>query len=791
MLLDLYSGSQELTRSASPIAFPPVQGLDAGGLATFDASIRALIAAQDELFAERLRSDFIGEQLDRYFQATGARLEYPWQSPYDDRTTWTDPATLVQPASQVNARVREETRRQFNAWATANGQAPFPTDEEIDAAVLRGRIEEYQAANATLANARSFGSRAAAFAGGMVGTVLSDPMQGGLLALGAPWAAGVVRFALAEAGIGAASAFVGGVLNMGRTREVDPTYGMADVWQQTAYGAAGGLVFGGGIRALAEGWRTLRARGNQPSTVQDAGNVLERESAFSPPAGTPLPLATAVRARIAEVQADMLAGVATPRPDLTQYRTGRVYDAEGREVSVQYQVVEGATLTTSHTADFTANPDFPAEYQPRDRTRAGSQDQIISMAANLQPERLGRAVQAESGAPIVGPDDLVESGNARVLAIMQAYRQGLPGAEAYRAFLRADGFDVDGMAQPVLIARRTSSLSQADRVAFTAAANRSTTLRMGATETALADARLIDPALLGQLADGDVAAAGNRGFVRGFVERLAPGERGEMFDAGRGLSLAGSRRAAAALLARAYGDPALLNRALEDTDSNIKAIAGAMGDVAGAWARLRDAATRGEIPAAMDITGDLLDAVRTVMRARDAGEKVRTLAMQGELYGGPSAVSRAILAAMFADDAMVRPVGRAKLGEFLADYAAEARKNDGAANLLGMAPLSPDEVLATALAKAERQELLETLLAATSREKIDDALTDPVVGMTTVHQLEQMLDADPTRTIDLTIVDDTGAAVVVRRPLREVVAEIDDEIRGAREISACLIPEAA
>jgi hypothetical protein len=46
-----------------------------------------------------------------------------------------------------------------------------------------------------------------------------------------------------------------------------------------------------------------------------------------------------------------------------------------------------------------------------------------------------------SGAPIVGPDGVVESGNGRTMAVMLAYQQGLPTAQTYRAYLVQAGFE--------------------------------------------------------------------------------------------------------------------------------------------------------------------------------------------------------------------------------------------------------------------------------------------------------------------------------------------------------------
>jgi hypothetical protein len=94
---------------------------------------------------------------------------------------------------------------------------------------------------------------------------------------------------------------------------------------------------------------------------------------------------------------------------------------------------------------------------------------------------LGIGASATDGAPIVGPDSVVESGNARALGLRRAYAENLPGAQRYRDWLRGQGFDVEGMRRPVLIRRRASDLSPADRQAFVREANERTTLAMSAT----------------------------------------------------------------------------------------------------------------------------------------------------------------------------------------------------------------------------------------------------------------------------------------------------------------------
>ena len=187
----------------------------------------------------------------------------------------------------------------------------------------------------------------------------------------------------------------------------------------------------------------------------------------------------------------------------------------------------------SNLPDFRVNPHFPGHLQPRDRTRAPSQDQITDIATTLSRSALEcrpkRPAERRSPGPILLSSPAREgAGDPARLSI------GGDQAAAYRAFLQRQGFDVSDMAEPVLIARRVTDLDDAARLDFVTAANRSQTLRMGATETALADARLLDETLISRLVPGDIESRRQSSIRPGFVDKLPSGERGEMMGpAGR------------------------------------------------------------------------------------------------------------------------------------------------------------------------------------------------------------------------------------------------------------------
>ncbi len=175
-----------------------------------------------------------------------------------------------------------------------------------------------------------------------------------------------------------------------------------------------------------------------------------------------------------------------------QPQTGSsVFTPAGRQIGVRYAVRDLAAPDApiaSHTVDGEPNPEYPAALQPRDRSRQASTIQIRQMAPRLQPERLGASASPQEGAPIVGPDQAVESGNGRLLAIRHAYDQNMPSAQAYRAWLEQQGYSTEGMAQPALIRERTTPLSDQDRLSFARESNISATAGMSATEQAKLDA---------------------------------------------------------------------------------------------------------------------------------------------------------------------------------------------------------------------------------------------------------------------------------------------------------------
>lgn len=382
---------------------------------------------------------------------------------------------------------------------------------------------------------------------------------------------------------------------------------------------------------------------------------------------------------------------ASPTPNGTQ----KVITTRGNEIEVQYELVEADNLIVSHTDDLSKNPAYPQEIQPRQRDRAASAQQIAKIAGNLRPELLGVSPKAGGGAPIVGSDGVVESGNGRVLAVVRAYRQGFEGAQRYRDWLVDQGYDqAADMREPVLIRRRITEMTMAERARFAREANTGTTLGMSAGEQAAADAADMPAGLLDQYQGGNVAAADNRGFVTRFAKAIVPeGEQARFFTGEGQLSQEGRSRIENAIFATAYGRPELLSTLREDLDNNIRGIGNALIQAAPAWAQMRAAASSGQIPATLDITQDVLEVIDRVGRARTEGVNPQAAMAQIDAFAGEVTPAQQAIFGWFYEGR--RPRAWAKVATDLEKYATEAAKATTGPNLLGLADVTPEQLIAT------------------------------------------------------------------------------------------------
>ncbi|QXW24557.1 hypothetical protein KXJ74_09040 [Acinetobacter johnsonii] len=331
-------------------------------------------------------------------------------------------------------------------------------------------------------------------------------------------------------------------------------------------------------------------------------------------------------------------------------RSNNVKTAKGTKVSTVFALLESDEITASHTAAGAENPEYSQELQPRDRSRESSQAWVQKTSNGLDPESLGRSGRADTGAPIVGDDLVVESGNGRTMAIQLAYARGQ--AEEYRQWLIEEaeyfGFSAaqaESFKQPILVRIRTSEV---DRVQFTIEANQDDKLSFSATERAKSDAKRLDENLLALFTpgdDGDLLTAGNQKFIHGFLKSIGDTEAAQYITTEGKPTQALVTRIKAAIFSKAYNDDRLLEMMADQTKPDLQNMLNALGAAAPKFIEAQ-AVSRGDIQdvsssiidgieQALDkrVTNAIIDAANTIVAAKRNDQDIAEFIQQQGLFG--------------------------------------------------------------------------------------------------------------------------------------------------------------
>lgn len=396
-------------------------------------------------------------------------------------------------------------------------------------------------------------------------------------------------------------------------------------------------------------------------------------------------------------------------------RENTVKTAKGTKVATGFKIIEARNLVISHEADGTVNPDYPAEIQPRDRARTTSQAWVQKTARNLDPDSLGRTQRADSGAPIVGKDRVVESGNGRAMAIREAYRIGQ--ADEYRDWLveNADYFGVDvakikRMKAPVLVRVR---ISDVNRVEFAVEANQDDKLAMTATEKARSDAKRLDAAMLAKLADGDLNSAANRDFVAAFLQALGDAEAAQYLTTDGKPTSGLISRLQAALFAGAYSDDRLLELTADVAKPEIANIVAALNSAAPDFMRAKEqdrvgAETAGgqvvdsvELSLNQEAVNAIISATNVLRQAKESGMGLEEFLRQGDMFGGTDPAVAAMALFIQANNRSAKRMGTAF--KAMAQFVESENTRKQTASLFGDEPASFSDIVAAANRKLEQE----------------------------------------------------------------------------------------
>ena len=313
--------------------------------------------------------------------------------------------------------------------------------------------------------------------------------------------------------------------------------------------------------------------------------------------------------------------------------------AKGNKIKTQYALVDASNLITSHDpSSGKVNAKFPQELQPRDRSRSTSMQWVQKISKDIDPEQLGGSRRADSGAPIIGDDGIVESGNGRTMALLLAYQNG--NADDYRDWLEetASYFninpnEVSKMKQPVLVRVRQSDV---DRAAFAVEANQDDKLGMTATEKAKADEARITPDLISKLkGDGDLTSLENADFIKGFLTSLGTNEAAQYITSNKRPTQSLIARVQAALFSKAYNDDRLLELTADTTDPEIKNILNGLNGSASEFIKMRQSDKDSGRDTGDKATKTIIDAINMFKEVKEKGLTLENYLKQIDMFNQP------------------------------------------------------------------------------------------------------------------------------------------------------------
>lgn len=359
-------------------------------------------------------------------------------------------------------------------------------------------------------------------------------------------------------------------------------------------------------------------------------------------------------------------------------RSSYVVTGKGKEVKTAFRVVDAKNLIISNNLDGTINPAFPAELQPRDRTRLTSKVQVSKIAGNLRPAQLTDSGLSSHGAPIVGADNVVESGNGRSMGITRAYEQGQ--ADDYRQYLidHAQDYglkaeDVAQMDMPVLVRER---LTEVDRAQFAKDSNLSDLQEMAASEKAFVDAEMLNENLMAMFNpsdDGNLLARSNDGFIRAFMREIGDtATAGLLTEDGRPTKQL-IDRIQNAIFARAYKDERLVKLVSEEPDPEMRNILTALNTAASEFAQMQSLsgdvhrqAVHGLVDGVQTVDGldqkaiaALQEAINLVRQAKDTGQAIEEAIAQQGLFEETSKEAEALALFIVSNNRSAKRIGAA------------------------------------------------------------------------------------------------------------------------------------
>jgi hypothetical protein len=403
----------------------------------------------------------------------------------------------------------------------------------------------------------------------------------------------------------------------------------------------------------------------------------------------------------------------------------------------RYKVVSLNDLISSHDDNLQPNANYPQELQPRLRDRAASRNQIENIARNLNPRALLQdSGFIDTGPMIIGRDDVVESGNGRVMALRKAYQDFPEQYARYKAMLMVTApamginkAELETIKNPVLVRER---LSDVNRVKFAAEANVGAVMGMSPYEQALQDSSRLSPQIIGSLAVGEeqtidqaLRMRANDDIVKYFVNNIPSTERATIADEKGNINQQGLERLKLALFAKTYtGDAGkrLVRIFGESADPYVKSIENAMFASLPDMAKAEGLIDSKQRESDLSIAPDMAEVVDTFASLKASGLTVPDyLAQQAMFQDRLSPFQKRLLEHL--DDIARKPV---KIREMLRDTAQRIidMPPKGQVGMMGLEPISKEGLVYGVINK-QRQEVGKPTFAIASPAAVSKELEKP------------------------------------------------------------------
>lgn len=316
--------------------------------------------------------------------------------------------------------------------------------------------------------------------------------------------------------------------------------------------------------------------------------------------------------------------------------------AGGGRIPISYEIKELSDIITSDKEN------YPAKYQPRDRSRSASDAQINQITSAFVPERVGKNVIVNEGAPIItSSGNFVLVGNGRSMAINRLYEEN--NADIYKQYLANEGFNTEGFTRPVLIRRLLADLDDTQLKALVDVANTTSAMMYSASENALRDAAKLTGNIIDTLdISAELNAAANKKFRTAFFNDIIPSaERNAYLDKDDKITGAGIARIENALVGLILPDTKILSVLLENPDNNIRKVTSGLAKSAPAIIFLENEIASGRVSGDYSLLTDTAAAVLAIKAAKDKNMPIDMYLAQASLLDAPLPLSAKYLTDLF------------------------------------------------------------------------------------------------------------------------------------------------